>query len=134
MRLFTLLQTAFTKIGTLMKRYNETADYVVENIADDNGWQLTKWNSGKLEGVRRWYGQLASTGAVGGFYYYIDSYTPPTTAKSIIIASADVKWGSGISWGSAREVNESSISVACVSNQAGTNYAYVYLYFIGTWK
>lgn len=81
MRLFTLLQTAFTKIGTLMKRYNETADYVIENIADDNGWQLTKWNSGKLEGVRRWYGQLASTGAVGGFYYYIDSYTPPHNSK-----------------------------------------------------
>ena len=134
MRLFTLLQTAFTKIGTLMKRYNETADFVVENIANDNGWQLTKWNSGKLEGVRRWDGQLTSTGAVGGFYYYIDSYTLPTIAKSIITASADVKWGSGISWGSAREVNTSSISVTCISNQSGTNDAYVYISFIGTWK
>ena len=134
MRLFTLLQTAFTKIGTLMKRYNETADYVVENIANDNCWQLTKWNSGKLEGVRRWSGKLTSTSVVGGFYYYIDSYTPPTIAKSIITASADVKWGSGISWGSARDVNTSSISVTCVSNQSGTNDAYVYIYFIGTWK
>ena len=134
MRLFTLLQTAFTKIGTLMKRYNETADYVVENIANDNGWQLTKWNSGKLEGVRRWDGQLTSTGVVGGFDYDIDAYTPPTIAKSIITASADVKWGSGISWGSAREVNTSSVTVTCVSNQSGTNDAYVYIYFIGTWK
>lgn len=111
-------------------------DYVVER-GTSSGWHYEKWNSGVVKAWR----QITSSnmvavqdGGVNGWYYRIYTITLPSGMfKTITSAMCNCRWGTGISFASARNVTTTSFEAVYLSNQnggAGTFWHEV----IGTWK
>lgn len=112
------------------------ADYVVER-GTSSGWNYEKWNSGVVKAWRETTSSnlgAAQDGGVNGWYYRIYSMALPSGMfKTITSAMCNCRWGTGISFASARNVTTTSFEAVYLSNQnggAGTFWHEV----IGTWK
>lgn len=137
MRLFTLLQTAFTKIGTLMKRYNDTADYIVE-IGTTGIWTYEKWNSGQL---KCWGASTASGLAItktSGYGYYYDNWTvsfPSGLFKTVSYAQLGSFGSAGLVTPSGRDYSASTISARIWGSTSLPSWnGTITIYAVGTWK
>lgn len=110
------------------------ADYVVEQGTNSN-WRYRKWSSGKCEAWRRiTYTNFPKNGTVNGWYYKVyDWNLPDGMFTAINDAHADVSWGTGVSFASARDVTTTTFNAVFLSNQ-DANSATVYLGVKGTWK
>lgn len=111
-------------------------DYVVER-GTSSGWHYEKWNSGVVKAWRQTTSSnlgAAQDGGVNGWYYRIYSIALPSGMfKTITSAMCNCRWGTGISFASARNVTTTSFEAVYLSNQnggAGTFWHEV----IGTWK
>ena len=115
---------------------NTSVDYIVEQ-GTSGIWTYRKWNSGIAE---CW--AVSSSGAFapsstsgGGISYRILSATFPSglfaTAPS---AHVDCKWGTGISWSSARTVSATTLEYAVCKLNNSSDSAEMYFYAIGKWK
>lgn len=111
-------------------------DYVVER-GTSSGWHYEKWNSGVVKAWRETTSSnlvAAQDGGVNGWYYRIYTMDLPSGMfKTITSAMCNCKWGTGISFASARNVTTTSFEAVYLSNQnggAGTFWHEV----IGTWK
>ena len=112
------------------------ADYVVER-GTSSGWHYEKWNSGVVKAWRETTSSnlgAAQDGGVNGWYYRIYTMALPSGMfKTITSAMCNCRWGTGISFASARNVTTTSFEAVYLSNQnggAGTFWHEV----IGTWK
>lgn len=111
-------------------------DYVVER-GTSSGWNYEKWNSGVVKAWKQTTSSnlgAAQDGGVNGWYYRIYTMALPSGMfKTITSAMCNCKWGTGISFASARNVTTTSFEAVYLSNQnggAGTFWHEV----IGTWK
>lgn len=111
-------------------------DYVIER-GTSSGWNYEKWNSGVVKAWRETTSSnlgAAQDGGVNGWYYRIYTMDLPSGMfKTITSAMCNCKWGTGISFASARNVTTTSFEAVYLSNQnggAGTFWHEV----IGTWK
>ena len=112
------------------------ADYVVEQGVSSN-WHYQKWNSGLIKMWRKTTSSnlgAVQDGGVNGWYYRLYTMTiPDGLLKTVTSAMCNCKWGTGLSFASARDVTTTSFQAAYFSNQnggAGTFYHEV----TGTWK
>ena len=112
------------------------ADYVVEQGVSSN-WHYQKWNSGLIKMWRKTTSSnlgAVQDGGVNGWYYRLYTITiPKGLLKTVTSAMCNCKWGTGLSFASAREVTTTEFQAAYFSNQnggAGTFYHEV----TGTWK
>ena len=112
------------------------ADYVVEQGVSSN-WHYQKWNSGLIKLWRKTTSSnlgAVQDGGVNGWYYRLYTMTiPDGLLKTVTSAMCNCKWGTGLSFASARDVTTTSFQAAYFSNQnggAGTFYHEV----TGTWK
>ena len=112
------------------------ADYVVEQGVSSN-WHYQKWNSGLIKLWRKTTSSnlgAVQDGGVNGWYYRLYTITIPNgLLKTVTSAMCNCKWGTGLSFASAREVTTTEFQAAYFSNQnggAGTFYHEV----TGTWK
>ena len=112
------------------------ADYVVER-GTSSGWHYEKWNSGVVKAWKQTTSSnlgAAQDGGVNGWYYRIYTMALPSGMfKTITSAMCNCRWGTGISFASARNVTTTSFEAVYLSNQnggAGTFWHEV----IGTWK
>ena len=122
--------------GTLRLLGSILADYVVER-GTSSSWHYEKWNSGVVKAWRKTTSSnLGATqdGGVNGWYYRIYTMDLPSGMfKTITSAMCNCRWGTGISFASARNVTTTSFEAVYLSNQnggAGTFWHEV----IGTWK
>ena len=111
-------------------------DYVVER-GTSSSWHYEKWNSGVVKAWRETTSSnlgAAQDGGVNGWYYRIYTMDLPSGMfKTITSAMCNCRWGTGISFASARNVTTTSFEAVYLSNQnggAGTFWHEV----IGTWK
>ena len=111
-------------------------DYVVER-GTSSSWHYEKWNSGVVKAWRETTSSnlgAAQDGGVNGWYYRIYTIDLPSGMfKTITSAMCNCRWGTGISFASARNVTTTSFEAVYLSNQnggAGTFWHEV----IGTWK
>lgn len=111
-------------------------DYVVER-GTSSGWHYEKWHSGVVKAWRATTSSnlgAAQDGGVNGWYYRIYTMDLPSGMfKTITSAMCNCRWGTGISFASARNVTTTSFEAVYLSNQnggAGTFWHEV----IGTWK
>ena len=111
-------------------------DYVVER-GTSSSWHYEKWNSGVVKAWRQTTSSnlgAAQDGGVNGWYYRIYTMDLPSGMfKTITSAMCNCRWGTGISFASARNVTTTSFEAVYLSNQnggAGTFWHEV----IGTWK
>lgn len=111
-------------------------DYVVER-GTSSGWHYEKWNSGVVKAWRQTTSsnlEATQDGGVNGWYYRIYTIDLPSNMfKTITSAMCNCKWGTSISFASARNVTTTSFEAVYLSNQnggAGTFWHEV----IGTWK
>lgn len=98
-------------------------------------WNYIHYSDGRADVWRQWTStNLATDGTEGGFYYRLYALTIPNgLLTSVEDAHADCKWGTGVSWASARDVTPTKFQGAYFSNQnggAGTFWNYVR----GRWK
>ena len=112
------------------------ADYVVEQGVSSN-WHYQKWNSGLIKMWRKTTSSnlgAVQDGGVNGWYYRLYTITIPNgLLKTVTSAMCNCKWGTGLSFASAREVTTTEFQATYFSNQnggAGTFYHEV----TGTWK
>ena len=112
------------------------ADYVIEQGVSSN-WHYQKWNSGLIKMWRKTTSSnlgAVQDGGVNGWYYRLYTITIPNgLLKTVTSAMCNCKWGTGLSFASAREVTTTEFQAAYFSNQnggAGTFYHEV----TGTWK
>ena len=112
------------------------ADYVVER-GTSSGWHYEKWNSGVVKAWKQTTSSnlgAAQDGGVNGWYYRIYTMDLPSGMfKTITSAMCNCRWGTSISFASARNVTTTSFEAVYLSNQnggAGTFWHEV----IGTWK
>ena len=112
------------------------ADYVIEQGVSSN-WHYQKWNSGLIKLWRKTTSSnlgAVQDGGVNGWYYRLYTITIPNgLLKTVTSAMCNCKWGTGLSFASAREVTTTEFQAAYFSNQnggAGTFYHEV----TGTWK
>lgn len=122
--------------GTLQLLGSTLADYVVER-GKSNSWHYEKWRSGVVKAWRQTTSSnlgAAQDGGVNGWYYRIYTINLPSGMfKTITSAMCNCRWGTGISFASARNVTTTSFEAVYLSNQnggAGTFWHEV----IGTWK
>lgn len=122
--------------GTLKLLGSTLADYVVER-GTSHSWHYEKWHSGVVKAWRQTTSSnLGATqdGGVNGWYYRIYTTALPSGMfKTITSAMCNCKWGTGVSFASARNVTTTSFEAVYFSNQnggAGTFWHEV----IGTWK
>ena len=111
-------------------------DYVVDR-GTSSSWHYEKWNSGVVKAWRETTSSnlgAAQDGGVNGWYYRIYTMALPSGMfKTITSAMCNCRWGTGISFASARNVTPTSFEAVYLSNQnggAGTFWHEV----IGTWK
>lgn len=111
-------------------------DYVVDR-GTSSSWHYEKWNSGVVKAWRETTSSnlgAAQDGGVNGWYYRIYTMDLPSGMfKTITSAMCNCRWGTGISFASARNVTTTSFEAVYLSNQnggAGTFWHEV----IGTWK
>lgn len=114
----------------------QEADYVVEQGVSSN-WHYQKWNSGL---IKLWRKMTSSNlladknGTVNGWYYRLYTITiPDGLLKKVTIAMCNCKWGTGLSFASAREVTTTSFQALYFSNQNGGEGTF-YHEVTGTWK
>ena len=95
-------------------------DYVVEQGVS-GGWNYEKWNSGRAKAWRKTTSSnFGTSGQVGGFYYRIYSNNIPSGIfVEITDAHADCRWGTGVSWASARNITPTKFEAIYFSNQNG---------------
>lgn len=95
-------------------------DYVVEQGVS-GGWNYEKWNSGRAKAWRKTTSSnFGTSGQVGGFYYRIYSKNIPSGIfVEITDAHADCRWGTGVSWASARNITPTKFEAIYFSNQNG---------------
>lgn len=141
MELGTLSTTLAEALGINQESSNRLTTSDVDDYVVDYGvsgaWTYRKWNSGIAEcWERSSIGTFAPTGtSTGGISYRILSATFPSGLFNVApSAHCDTKWGSGISWSSARSVSTTTLEyVVCKLNNSSET-ADFYHYAIGTWK
>ena len=111
-------------------------DYVVDR-GTSSSWHYEKWNSGVVKAWRETtHSNLGAVqdGGVNGWYYRIYTMDLPSGMfKTITSAMCNCRWGTSISFASARNVTTTSFEAVYLSNQnggAGTFWHEV----TGTWK
>lgn len=111
-------------------------DYIVSQ-GTSSGWHYEKWNSGV---VKAWKQTTSSNlgavqdGGVNGWYYRIYTIDLPSGMfKTITSAMCNCRWGTGISFASARNVTTTSFEAVYLSNQNGGDGTFWHE-VIGTWK
>lgn len=95
-------------------------DWIVDQ-GTTNGWIWRKWNSGRAEAFKQTTSSnFGKTGTINGFYYRNYTQTlPPGVFTSVDYASVDCDWGTGMSWGSVKELSLSGLEAQYISNQDG---------------
>ena len=111
-------------------------DYVVER-GTSSSWHYEKWNSGVVKAWRETTSSnlgAAQDGGVNGWYYRIYTMDLPSGMfKTITSAMCNCRWGTGISFASARNVTTTSFEAVYLSNQNGGGGTFWHE-VIGTWK
>lgn len=102
------------------EKINVMDDYVVEQ-GKTGGWTYIKWNSGRSEAYRKTTStNLGTTGQINGFYYRVyEIAIPAGLFTSIDDVHVSCDWGTGVSWGSVKEITTTSIEALYFSNQNG---------------
>ena len=95
-------------------------DYIVEQGVSE-GWTYIKWNSGRAECYRKTTSaNLGTTGQINGFYYRFYSINLPTGLFiEVTDAQVSADWGTGVSWGSVKELTTTTLEAQYFSNQNG---------------
>ena len=111
-------------------------DYVVDR-GTSSSWHYEKWNSGVVKAWRETTSSnlgAAQDGGVNGWYYRIYTMDLPSGMfKTITSAMCNCRWGTGISFASARNVTTTSFEAVYLSNQNGGDGTFWHE-VIGTWK
>lgn len=95
-------------------------DWIVDQ-GTTNGWIWRKWDSGRAEAFKQTTSSnFGVTGTMNGFYYRFYTQTLPSGVfTSVDFASVDCDWGTGISWGSVKELSMNGLEALYISNQDG---------------
>lgn len=112
------------------------ADYVVEQ-GTSGIWRYRKWNSGIAEcwGTATSGNFAPSTTTSGGVSYRILSTSFPTSFFTTTpTAQVNCKWGTGVSWASARTLSTTTLEYAVFKLNNTSEAGDMYIYAIGRWK
>lgn len=101
--------------------YNWGVDDWIVDQGTTNGWIWRKWDSGRAEAFKQTTSSnFGVTGTINGFYYRNYTQTLPSGVfTSVDFASVDCDWGTGISWGSVKELSMNGLEALYISNQDG---------------
>ena len=110
-------------------------DYIVKQ-GTSGSWTYRKWNSGVAEcWTHTTSGTFAPTGTSGGISYRTLSLSFPSGLFNVApSAHCDTKWGTGISWASARTVSAATLEFVVCKLNSSSETADFYHYANGTWK
>ena len=96
-------------------------DYVTER-GTSGDWEYKKYANGRFEA---WGTKVISSkekeGDLNGWNYTRVYLTPPSFTTAVASATANAKWGTGVSWANVRSLSPSTLEVVIFSNQKDTS-------------
>ena len=141
MELGTLSTTLAEALGINQEASNRLTTSDVDDYVVDYGvsgkWTYRKWNSGVAEcWAHTTSGAFAPTGTTsGGISYRTLSATFPQGLFNVApSAHCDCKWGTGVSWASARTLSITTLEYVVAKINNSSEGADFYFYAVGTWK